>query len=176
MLASIHFTFALHSTEMRITADECFWAYYFVPASIRLHGNLILSEVAIERCSTKHMSFLLQRAVKVSGFQSLITTAMRTILDSPLAFTYRKNDGYFNFSAISVYKVSIDFWIKILGRLFVSDKQILTECFKLLSLYISIPHPNLVYDKQRKKHFSVVICLCCIMSWFEIFLSQDGVF
>ena len=30
-------------------------------------------------------------------------------LDPPLAFTYRKNDGYFNFSAISVYKVSVDF-------------------------------------------------------------------
>ena len=57
-------------------------------------------------------------------------------LDSPLAFTYKKNDGYFNFNAISVYKVSIDFWIKILGRLFVADKQILTECFKLLSLVV----------------------------------------
>ena len=57
-------------------------------------------------------------------------------LDSPLAFTYKKNDGYFNFNAISVYKVSIDFWIKILGRLLVADKQILTECFKLLSLVV----------------------------------------
>ena len=51
-------------------------------------------------------------------------------LDPPLSFTYRKNDGYFNFNAISVYKVSIDFLIKILERLFVNDKQILTECFK----------------------------------------------
>ena len=57
-------------------------------------------------------------------------------LDSPLAFTYKKNDGYFNFNAISVNKVSIDFWIKILGRLFVADKQILTECLKLLSLVV----------------------------------------
>ena len=51
------------------------------------------------------------KSCKVSGFQSLITTAMQTILDaaafldSPLAFTYKKNDGYFNFNAISVYKM-----------------------------------------------------------------------
>ena len=51
-------------------------------------------------------------------------------LDQPLAYTYRKNDGNFNFNAISVYKVYIDFSIKILGRLFVNDKQILTECLK----------------------------------------------
>ena len=52
------------------------------------------------------------------------------VLDPPLAFTYRKNDDNFNFNAISVDKVYIDCWIKILGRLFVNDKQILTECFK----------------------------------------------
>ena len=51
-------------------------------------------------------------------------------LDPPLAFTYRENDSNFNFNAISVDKVYIDCWIKILGRLFVNDKQILTECFK----------------------------------------------
>ena len=51
-------------------------------------------------------------------------------LDAPLGFTYRKNDGNFNFNATSVYKVYIDFWIKLLGRLFVNDKQMLTECFK----------------------------------------------
>ena len=61
---------------------------------------------------------------------------MWTILDAaeflhpPLALTYRKNDGNFNFNAVSVYKVYIDFWIKILGGLFVNDQQILTECFK----------------------------------------------
>ena len=33
-----------------------------------------------------------------------------------------------------------------------------------------------VYDKQRKKHFSVMICVRCVMSCSEIFLSQDGVF
>ena len=48
-------------------------------------------------------------------------------LDPPLAFTYGKNGGYFNFSAVSVYKVSIDFLIKILGKLFVNGKQILTK-------------------------------------------------
>ena len=58
-------------------------------------------------------------------------------LDPPLAFTYRRNDGHFSFNAISVYKVYyIDLWIKILGKLFVNDKQILIECFKsLLTLY-----------------------------------------
>ena len=30
-------------------------------------------------------------------------------LDLPLAFTYKKNDGNFNFNDISVYKVYIDF-------------------------------------------------------------------
>ena len=46
-------------------------------------------------------------------------------LDPPLAFTYRRNDGYFSFNAISVYKVYYtDFWIKILGTRFVNDKQI----------------------------------------------------
>ena len=38
--------------------------------------------------------------------------------DPTLAFTYRKNDGYFNFNAISVYKIHIDFWIKILEGVF----------------------------------------------------------
>ena len=52
-------------------------------------------------------------------------------LDSPLAFTYRKNNGNFNFNGIYVYKVYIDFWIKLLGRLFVNDKKMLTESFKL---------------------------------------------
>ena len=51
-------------------------------------------------------------------------------LDSPLTFNYRRNNGYFTFNAISVYEVYIDFRIKIQGRLFVNDKQILTECFK----------------------------------------------
>ena len=32
-----------------------------------------------------------------------------------------------------------------------------------------------VYDKQRKKHFSVVICVCFIMPCSEMFLSQDGI-
>ena len=79
------------------------------------------------------------KSCKVSGFQTLITTAMRTILDAagfldpPLAFICRENDGYFNFNAISVCKVSIDFWIKIVGRLFVNDQQILTELFKSFS-------------------------------------------
>ena len=69
-------------------------------------------------------------------FPAIITAAMWIILeaaeflDKPLAYTYRKNDGNFNFNAISVYKVYIDFWIKILGRLFVNDKEILTECLK----------------------------------------------
>ena len=51
-------------------------------------------------------------------------------LDLPLAFTYRKNDGNFDLNAISVYKVYIDFWIKLVGTLFVNDKQMLTESFK----------------------------------------------
>ena len=45
-----------------------------------------------------------------------------------------------------------------------------------INLFISIPYPNQVYDKHRKKHFSVVICVCFIMSCSEIFLSQEDVF
>ena len=29
---------------------------------------------------------------------------------------------------------------------------------------------------KEKKHFSVAICVCCMMSCSEIFLSQDGIF
>ena len=52
---------------------------------------------------------------KIAGFQPLVTAAMWTILDAagfldpPLEFKYRKNNGYFDFSAISVCKVYIDF-------------------------------------------------------------------
>ena len=52
-------------------------------------------------------------------------------LDPPLAFTYRRDDGYFSFNTIFVDKVYyIDFWIEILGTLFGNDKQILIEYFK----------------------------------------------
>ena len=46
---------------------------------------------------------------------------------------------------------------------------------KSIFLFISIPYPNQVYDRQRKKH-SVVIYVCCIVSCSEIFLSLDSVF
>ena len=45
-----------------------------------------------------------------------------------------------------------------------------------MNLFISIPYSNQLFDKQWKKHFSVVICVCCIMSCSEIFFSQDGAF
>ena len=77
--------------------------------------NLILSEAAIRRCSTKQ-KFPSPKSCKVAGFQPLVTAAMWAILDAaefldPLpAFTYRRKDGYFSFDAISVYKVYyIDF-------------------------------------------------------------------
>ena len=57
---------------------------------------------------------------------------------------------------------------------------LLSSCHLLLlsnqNQSICISYPNQVYDKQRKKHFSVVICVCCIMSYSEIFLSEGGVF
>ena len=55
--------------------------------------SLILSEAAIKRCSTKQ-ELPSSKSCKVAGFQSLITSGF---LDPLLAFTYRKNDGYFNF-------------------------------------------------------------------------------
>ena len=100
--------------------------------------SLILPEAAIKRCSTKqelHSS----KSFKVAGFQTLIIAAMWAILNAarffnqPLAFTYR-----------TVY---IDFWIKILERLFVNDKQILTE---ILSIYNLFSPPSL----KGLRHFS----------------------
>ena len=47
-------------------------------------------------------------------------------------------------------------------------------CLTKTNLFISIPYPNQVYEKQReKKHFSVVICVCCAMSCLETFLSHE---
>ena len=76
--------------------------------------KLFFSEAAIRRCSRKYE--FPPKSCEVAVFQSLVTGAMWTILDAveffdpPLAFTYRRNDGYFSFNAISVYKVYyIDF-------------------------------------------------------------------
>ena len=73
-------------------------------------------------------------------------------LDPFLAFAHRKKDGNFNINAISVYKVYIDFWIKILGRLFLNDKQIFTECFKsfltLEALVVTKAHTYLNQTSQ----------------------------
>ena len=77
--------------------------------------NLFFSEAAIRRCSTKQ-EFPSPKNCEVASFQSLVTAVMWTspdaaeFLDPLLAFTYRRNDGYFSFNAISVYKVYyIDF-------------------------------------------------------------------
>ena len=67
--------------------------------------------------------------------------------------------------------------------IYIAISFLLSSCYLLLLsnqnqsfFFISSPYPNQVYDKQRKKRFSVVICVCCIMSCSEIFLSQNGVF
>ena len=39
---------------------------------------------------------------------------------------------------------------------------------KSICLFISIPYPNQVYDKQKKKHFSVVICVMYIVMLWNI--------
>ena len=77
--------------------------------------NLILSEAAIKRWSTK-LDLPSSKNCKVTGFQTLINAAMCSILnaarflDSPMTFTYKKNNGYFALiiNAISVRKVHID--------------------------------------------------------------------
>ena len=71
------------------------------------------------RSSHRKVSYKMERhsskICKIAGFQPLVTAAMWTILDAagfldpPLEFKYRKNNGYFDFSAISVYKVCI-YW------------------------------------------------------------------
>ena len=129
LLASIRFTFDKNES------NRCFWDCYFVPAS-----NGLCKKLNFFRSSHRTVFYKIGasffKELWSFRFPTLITAAMWTILDAAglldplLAFTYRKNDSYFNFNDISVYKVYIDFWIKILGRLFVNDKQILTECFK----------------------------------------------
>ena len=105
--------------------------------------SLILSEAAIKRCSTKQ-ELPSSKSCKVAVFQSLITSEF---LDPLLAFTYRKNDGYFNF------------WMKILERFFVNDKQILTECCEsfltLWDLVITIAHTHL--NKPTAKNLCLSI-------------------
>ena len=105
--------------------------------------SLILSEAAIKRCSIKQ-ELPSSKSCKVAGFQSLITSEF---LDPLLAFTYRKNDGYFNF------------WMKILERFFVNDKQILTECCEsfltLWDLVITIAHTYL--NKPTAKNLCLSI-------------------
>ena len=71
------------------------------------------------RSSHRKVSYKMElhssKICKIAGFQQLVTAAMWTILDAagfldpPLEFKYRKNNGYFDFSAISVYKVCI-YW------------------------------------------------------------------
>ena len=57
---------------------------------------------------------------------------------------------------------------------------LLSSCYWLLlsnqnqSFYLFQFHNPSLW--QRKKYFSVVICVCCIMSCSQIFLSQDGIF
>ena len=49
-------------------------------------------------------------------------------------------------------------------------------CSQNHCLFISIPYPNQAYDKQRKNHFSVVICVCVlhnVLKCSEIVLFQD---
>ena len=63
-------------------------------------------------------------------------------LDLPLTFNCRRSDGSFTFKTIYVYKVYTDFRIKILGRLFLNDKQMFQiicnplRCGGSKSLYI----------------------------------------
>ena len=100
---------------MRATTDERFCVLttlFLLPMDFV--KNLIRSEAAIEKCSTK-WELPPSKSFKVASFKPLDTAAMWTILDAavflnvPLVFTYRKNDGYFEFNAISLYKVYIDF-------------------------------------------------------------------
>ena len=47
----------------------------------------------------------------------------------------------------------------------------------IVYLFINICHiPTTFMINKAKKHFSVVICVYCIISCSEIFLSQDGCF
>ena len=122
---------------MKTTADECFWDYYFVLFSTGLSEKNNFSEAVTESYFTK-LELPSSRSCKVAGFQQLVAAARYSILDAawfldpPLAFTYRKKDGYFTLitNAFSVRKVYIDFWMKIWGSLSVNGKQILMECFK----------------------------------------------
>ena len=81
--------------------------------------NSILSEVAIERWSTK-LELPSSKSHKVAGFQPLINAAMCSILDvagfldPPQTFTYKEKDGYFAWiiNAISINKLHFNFELK----------------------------------------------------------------
>ena len=136
MLASIRSIFASHLTEMRVTADECFCDYYFVLASKELRKKINSCRTSRWKVFYRIGASFLKELSSCRFPAIIITAAMWTILDAAefldpsLAFTHWNNDGNFNFNAISLYKNYIDFWIKIVRRLFLNDKQILTECFK----------------------------------------------
>ena len=131
MFASVCFTFASHLSKMRATTDECFPDYYFIFASSGLYKKPKSYRSSHWKVFYKiGASFL--KELKSCRFTAAMWTILDAVdfLDPPLTFTCTKNDGKFIFNAISVYKVYIDFWIKLLERLFVNDKQMLTEWFK----------------------------------------------
>ena len=49
------------------------------------------------------------QVISSAAMWTIVDAAVLEFLDPPLTFSYRRNDGYFTFNAISVYKVYVDF-------------------------------------------------------------------
>ena len=53
--------------------------------------------------------------------------------------------------------------------------MLFTTFIKTKSIYLFLYHIPTKFMIEKKKHFSVVICVCCIISCSETILSGDGI-
>ena len=67
----------------------------------------------------------------------------------------------------------LDIYLAILFLLSSCYSLLLFNQNQCLLIYKYLLYPSQVYDKQIKNHFIVVICVYCITSCSEMFLSQD---
>ena len=67
-------------------------------------------------------------------------------------------------------------WGLILNAYKCSSSHLLLFSNQNQSVYLFLLHIPTKLMTNKKKHFSVVICVCCIMSCSEILLSLDSVF
>ena len=82
----------------------------------------------------------------------------------------KKRSCCWNITWLNIY-LAILFLLSLCYSLLLSNQN------QFVYLLINICHiPTKFMINKEKKHFSVVIYVCCIITCSEIFLSQDGVF